>query len=388
LKVLFLSNRITFAETLCERAREFDESTAAAYGTARLGFRSYTEKDFKRHKVPHDRDDKAPTGSAEQKRRAMIEYKNLRANRLLVSTPRLIISPQSLPRLFAAKTESGESIVPRYDIVIGDEFMEILHIFHTSTMNDKRRIALEHLQVIMSTAKRNIVMDADLIDAVALPMLHQLTKGAKFTKLHNTAQTLPRTYFDYPTHELWRLKLLAQARCGRKIFVACNTKAEVESIVNDPELIAIVGSLRMKGLHADSTAQDRKDFIQSVQQWNGLHILVISPVISHGVNFDEPHFDDLFIFGSDRSTMPTQLFQQANRCRKIGSNEVHVFLNVHSSRYCHLPCDATSLKVELNEVVREYQSWVCCKHPLTWHGAHACSTCASVRSTTFSHEVA
>jgi hypothetical protein len=153
LRVLVLSNRITFANTLRERAKEFDNTIAAAYGGGggsegggpRLGLRSYTESQFKRHGPPrgrrrNDNNNQERTKGTKGTSNEVAEWKrrNATADRLLVSTPRLIISPQSLSRLFVAKTESGEPIVPQYDVVIGDEFMELLHIFATATMNEKR----------------------------------------------------------------------------------------------------------------------------------------------------------------------------------------------------------------------------------------------------------
>jgi hypothetical protein len=53
--------------------------------------------------------------------------------------------------------------------------------------------------------------------------------------------------------------------------------------------------------------------------------------------------------------MPTQLFQQANRCRQIGSNEVHMFLRANPEQHRRFTCDFLELKAELNQAVRDYQ---------------------------------
>jgi len=341
LRVLMLSNRITFADTLSERAKEFDDEVASHFDKA-LGFRSYTEKTFAR----------PPQQAGQELSPAQANAKS-KADRALVHTPRLILSPQSLARLFSAHEVSGQPIVPRYDVIIGDEFMEILHIFHTATMDGKRRVVLEQLTMLMSQSQRIIVMDADLADGMALPMLNRLTKGAPFCKLLNIAKTMPRTYWNYPLLGLWRQKLLAELTAGHKVFVACNSKKQVESIIHDPQIKAL--GLRIKGLHGSSCADDRANYTCTVRKWDELDCLVISPVVSHGVNFDKKHFDCLFMFGTPRSTMPTQLFQQLNRVRDITSNEVHMFLKSDPNLNKHLPSTYDAVKSELTQLLLGYE---------------------------------
>lgn len=106
LRVLIISNRITFAETLCARAREEDERLAAA-GEQVMGFRSYTEAEFS---LPQTQDQTELTPHQAARR--------LKANQALLQTRRLIISPQSLSRLFEIP---GALQKPTYDIIIVDE---------------------------------------------------------------------------------------------------------------------------------------------------------------------------------------------------------------------------------------------------------------------------
>lgn len=331
-RILMVSNRITFAETLCKRARELDEALGAALGQA-LGFRSYTEDEFKTHSAgQYD-------GTLQQR-----QQKD-KADAALRQTPRLIMSPQSMSRLFEGSHPGARK--PHYDIVIVDELMEVLQIFHSSTMNGKRRSGLEQLTHLMTTASRVIAMDAEVDNAMALPLLGYLSGGALFRKLTNTAQTLLRTYHSYTAYGLWRLALLRVLRAGRKVFLASNSKKEVLSILNDP-LIRALG-LRIVGVHADSSKDDRTKYILSVDLWSTTDLFLISPVISHGVDCSEPHFDVLFIFGTDMATMPCQLFQQALRVRQISTNEVHMYLKTHEPRHAHLSCDFATLRQDLDQ---------------------------------------
>lgn len=345
LRVAIYANRKTYASSVKERADEFDRDVSSAFGV-KLGFRSYTEEEFRMpSRKSFDSDD---DGEADYER-----AKN-EANRRLVSTPRIIISEQSQSRLFAAKDDFGEPMVPEYDVIFSDEFHELMAILHGATMDEKRRLAVEHRTILMTRAKCNIVADADIKDHSALPLLHALTGGRPFAKLLNTAKTIQRKYVMYKSHAQWRQTLVGKVDLGLKVFVACNTKAEVQSIVGDPALLEMCETkgIQIKGLHADSPADDRKRYIESVRHWVELDLMAFSPTISHGVNMDQPHFDVAFLYASDNSTKACQTFQQLNRARQITSNEVHVFINAHPKRFEHLPCDYDTLKAELNQEVR------------------------------------
>jgi hypothetical protein len=343
LRVLILSNRKTYASTVRERGKDFDRDISSAFGVE-LGFRSYTEEYFRAPSTKTFARDGSDAGAYE---RAVAT-----ANRRLAAAPRLILSEQSIGRLFAATTEGGTPIVPYYDIVVPDEFMELMSIVYGSTMHEKRRMGLEYMSSLLTRAKKVWVADANIVDETALPLLKGLTRGKPFVKLQNTAKTIKRQYVIYSSLAAWRQALYDFAQRKKKVIVASNTKAQVESIVNDPALIEL--GIRIKGLHADSPACDRKDYVNSVERWDQLDLLAYSPVISHGVNFDKPHFDEAFLFASDNSTTAVQTFQQLNRARRIASDRVHVFIDANPKKHATLSCSYDDLKAELNEEVRKF----------------------------------
>jgi hypothetical protein len=346
-RFLFISNRVTYANTLKERCDKHDD-TYKDTGVA-LGVRSYTEDVFRVKKV------KARAGEGEddrQTRESVNESATNQANRRLVAAPCLIISPQSMHRLFEATTEHGVPIVPHYDVIIPDEFMELLGIFHGSTMQDKRRTGLEQWTILMTKARHVWAADASFRDEMALPMLANLTGGKSFVKIQNTAKTLTRNYHHFPVKAQWRRKLLDLVAAGKKVFLASNTKAELESIMNDPELLAL--RLTMKGVHSKSTASDRRDYINSVENWLVCDLFGTTPVISHGVNFDAPHFDVAFLYASDMSTTAVQSFQQLNRVRQLADNNVHLFIDAKPHLHRHLSSDYKQLKADIDVKVRKH----------------------------------
>ena len=56
--------------------------------------------------------------------------------------------------------------------------------------------------------------------------------------------------------------------------------------------------------------------------WDKCDVLIYSPTIEAGVNFDKPHFNKIFGILSDMSTSQRSFIQMINRVRKITDNEI------------------------------------------------------------------
>ena len=56
--------------------------------------------------------------------------------------------------------------------------------------------------------------------------------------------------------------------------------------------------------------------------WDKCDVLIYSPTIEAGVNFDKPHFNKIFGILSDMSTSQRSFIQMLNRVRKITDNEI------------------------------------------------------------------
>lgn len=339
LRVGWFSLRIAYSETLLRRANEFADHLQPDVKEP-LRFRSY--KEFRMPKI----------GNGGEGERQAAKIKAATVARELVQCNAVIISLESLHRLTEAKTVSGELLLPQYDVLVMDEIMEIHAIFHGGTMQDLRKSTLEILTSLVSSARHVIAADADVKDEIILPFLHDLSGGARFSKLLNVQQTIKREYVNYGEHSKWRKALLHALQSGKKVVVACTTKSEALSIRDDPDIKAL--ELSMMVVHGESTSIDRSRFVNQVQNWTGLTLFVYSPVIACGVDFNEVHFDVAFLFASDNSTTVRQAFQQLNRTRRLADDRVHMFLSVHEAQHRHLPCTYDEIEAQLNEQIREH----------------------------------
>lgn len=320
LRVLSISNRITYKDDLKRRFEDFNRSMEPRLGV-NCAFAAYS--DF-------------PC--------------TVQGTAALIQAPRLICSLESLHRLSPLTLQPDGSITctPQYDLILLDEMMELHAVFHGKTMDHKRKRVHQLLTSLCRSARRVWAADADLTDQTALPFLRDLCNQS-FALLWNTQKTIQRVYHQYVTHARWRLELVRQLQLGKKVVVPCTSKTEALLISMDPSISRL--GLNMAVLTRDSSAEVYDRYIRTTAHWQDLDLLIYSPVIGAGLDFNLDHFDVAFLFCTDHSTGVRQSFQQLNRVRKLRDNAVHMFLCLHRAQHQHLPATFEAVRQDIDQVV-------------------------------------
>ena len=81
-------------------------------------------------------------------------------------------------------------------------------------------------------------------------------------------------------------------------------------------------------LHCSDSDDSLKHKLKDVKNlWNKYQLLIYSPSIESGVNFDKNHFNKIYIVLSINSTSQRGLLQMMARVRQLKENDVLVYLN-------------------------------------------------------------
>jgi hypothetical protein len=163
-------------------------------------------------------------------------------------------------------------------------------------------------------------------------------RRSRFFWIQNEAKTLRRKVFWHRSAAgrradwvAYQQKLLEALWQRRKVAVACNTKATVKELydfirkameLNERAL----GSLRVQLLTADTPPNVKDALLRDPASWSQFDVFLYSPVVGSGVSFDKEHFDMLFVYATNASTTPREVFQQAHRIRRLRMGEIHVFV--------------------------------------------------------------
>jgi hypothetical protein len=228
---------------------------------------------------------------------------------------RIICQIESLQKLEVNDNDMND--IPEFDLVIIDEIESVLNHFRSVTIREKEP-TFNLMRDIIFNSKKLLVLDGDFDN---------------------------RSY-DYIN--FFGNSIILENECKKDIkhFIYDNDRKRYEKKIDD-DLIkgknVIICTMSSKiGLHYYDMYKDKyecilhcsnsddilKEELKDVNTlWKTGRLLIYSPCIESGVNFDIAHYDCMYIILSIKSTSQRGLLQMMNRVRQIKSNEVNIYLN-------------------------------------------------------------
>ena len=260
-------------------------------------------------------------------------------------TSRIIIQMESL-----WKCQDADA----YDLVVLDEIESLLKQWSSShTMKGKVATNAQAFSRILRNASVVLGMDA-FLSQKSVECLNQL--GIPPYVRWNTFQPQSRVAIDCQSKGGLLGTLIACLGKGQKcvLFTASQQfGTDVLTTVNDafPHI-----STRYYHSSVDDSVRDELSIVQDA--WKSLDLLIYSPCITVGVNFDLPHFDTLFLYGSCMSTNIRDCFQSSMRARHIRTNECYYAL--HTKSPGEVPTSRDDIVEHIGNTVPFYNSTHAC----------------------------
>lgn len=231
---------------------------------------------------------------------------------------RLICQIESLPKILPNYQFIDEILlVPSYDLVIIDEIESVLNHFRSSTIENKEKV-FEIMRNIIFNSNKVLALDGDFHNR----SYHYLKHFGDVTVLENIKKknkkhfifTNERGYFensiDYDLANNKNIGLISMSS-SLATFYYNNYHTKYKSI-----------------LHCAKSDDKYKDLLKDVNSlWKQYQLVVYSPSIESGVNFDTKHFDKIYVILSTKSTSPRGLMQMISRIRQLTDNNVMIYLN-------------------------------------------------------------
>jgi len=237
-------------------------------------------------------------------------------------TKKLIIQIESLLNLCDGCFDDFE--VPSYDIVIIDEVESVLNQFNSPTFNGNSKDTFIFLEEIIKNSKKLITLDGDMSNRT-----YNYIKGfGESINIVNKVQKNKRTFNIIDDKELFEKKILNALEQNKKIVIASQSRIRADEIHN---LIKNVFPKIKVMLYSSFTGDEEKMKLDDVNNiWVNFDVIIYTPTIEAGVNFDRIHFNKIFGIFSDNSTSQRSFLQMINRVRKITDDEI-VLCNADSN---------------------------------------------------------
>ena len=215
-----------------------------------------------------------------------------------------------------------------YDIIVIDEVEQVLAHFLSETMADAALEIFSAFKRLIAAASKVVVMDADLgwTSFLTLTNMRSSSKevevGAQFVL--NTWRPKGASIDLYGSKEHLVGALINRLEDGNRVFVASNSKAEVDRLVSGIEKHwkdCGLPPLRMIAITSENSVKPEvQHFIENIKQEILNYDLVLSsPSMSTGVDIsfdlDEAKVDAVFGIFETRINIHTEIDQQISRVR-------------------------------------------------------------------------
>ena len=215
----------------------------------------------------------------------------------------------------------------RPELLILDESTSILKQLNSSTVTHRFHSTVRALESLTQHSERVIAMDAD-IDNRTFSFLEANRTGDIRVQWNLLTRKEVKAYKYFHRGHAIRT-LLEDLNNGLKLFIVCAYKSNVDT------LQAIIESHFPNKSVLTHTAENSLEDIQKVAisnvnvYWKEHDVVIISPTITNGIDFNEIHFDKVWAFVDPRGPCHRDIKQMIGRIRNIGMNEIHYTVENH-----------------------------------------------------------
>lgn len=290
-KVLFISNRIVYADSMQTSIESIDEWTmnSNTHEFGHINTASYT-------KYPKD----IPA---------------------LLRNDIILMSIESLMRLkqtfdVANNPFADEKMHESKYIIVLDEITETLSNVYRKTVGDKVGI-FKYLYKLIQNAGKVVTMSDDM-SFWAINILVQIRPRALSAYYEVTRRSLHHTAYFSRSVSLMESLIKSDIQDGKNLLIVCGQKARAESIkylicldiLSESDVLVI-------------TSEENPEFMKKtgISEWKNYRVVIYSPKVTSGVSFNEDHFHRVYVFMWERIQVVTYK-QMAARSRKLKDNIV------------------------------------------------------------------
>ena len=243
----------------------------------------------------------------------------------MFQSDRLICQIESLEKIVGCQYAFCDEIdIPSYDLVVLDEIESILNHYESTTINEKEKI-FNLLNDIIYNSDKVLALDGDLFNR-SYDYIKNIEdyrrKNCEYIILENQVKK-NRKHFKFTGNKIdYDKKIDDDIKIGKKIIIISMSASVAEQYYNKyKDSVKCV-------LHTSKADDQLKEELKNVNDfWIKFDLLIYSPQVESGVNFDVPHFDKIYVVLSTNSTSQRALLQMCSRARKIKESTIMVYLN-------------------------------------------------------------
>lgn len=235
--------------------------------------------------------------------------------------------------------DSITKIEKKYDVIILDEIESLLFHLTGKTITKKKfnnvEIVFNRFYEICKESKYIFALDGNYSNRshIFLSSFNRM-----ITVIENTFSWKDKKFCEFNTTKAFNDKLIEKLEENKKCVIVCMSAkkcCETEEWIKQkyPKK-----NIKMYYKNSDDVKK-RKDLKDCTTAWNDCDVLIYSPTIEAGVDYNNLHFDNLFIMYSPYSTSYRGLYQMINRVRHFKDGNVYVIFKHCPKNKCYYTLD-------------------------------------------------
>lgn len=247
-------------------------------------------------------------------------FKSYMEDKNYKQSDRIIIQLESLLKLrkevlFFDENEVNYE-VPSYDLIIIDEIESILNHFNSPTFKGNQKETYDFLMEIINNSRKLICLDGDTNERA----YNYIKNFGDSINIENIYKKNIKTFNIIDNSKEFDKYILNSLATNEKIAIVSQSKTKADEYY---QLIKDYDSKLRVLLYTSLTDDKEKLKLKDVNDiWSNCDVLIYSPTVEAGVNFDRVHFNKIYGVFSNNSTSPRSFLQMLARIRKTSDNEI------------------------------------------------------------------
>ena len=231
---------------------------------------------------------------------------------------RLIVQSESLLKLDSVYFDE----VPKFDLVIIDESESVLNNFSSSTFKGKSDITYEYLQAIIQNCGKLITLDGDQSNRT-----YTFASSFAGTSINiiNTINFNEKTIVLTDSEPHFKQDIYNSINNNKKIVICSQSASIAEQYYED--LFLYYPDLKISLYVGKTDDEIKTEHSKNIEVFWEVDILIYSPCIEAGCNFDADWFDNCYCILSTKSSSQRACFQMLSRVRRFTNNKILTFTN-------------------------------------------------------------
>ena len=235
--------------------------------------------------------------------------------------PRIICQVDSLPRLLLEDVGA-----PAFDLVVLDESESIFAHLSAETLRARHNV-IRLVVELLRRARRVICLDGHLGQRTFdFLTLHRIECSPVLINKHAPERPLEFEFLEGKEGlQLWRNAIFEALADGSNVFVvsmSSDKARELGAAVAERELLE-EAEICIVTRHSDGEV---KRGLEDVNTTWKKRLVIISPTVEAGVDFNQPWFHRMFLYICQQSTHPRGLNQMKGRVRQLEDPSVMCFV--------------------------------------------------------------